>query len=147
MAEWTIDISKQKKGSGFIVLGYNKYTDVEINPHLIFVSAINAMSLGDEGISIQTNGTDDKDYDIALNTGQVYVEIEDDDDRKAIFDFILKEKKDNAKILENISKQTLVNNAILQNLLSETKAIKSLLTEPTPKKSQTASILKRAGFA
>jgi HSP90 family molecular chaperone len=144
----TIDIKHQKKGSGYILISNKEHSENVV----IFISKIHTIT----------------EFGNCLNitAGEHAISVEmPESDRKAIFEFILKEQRHN----ENISKEAIKANEknqeatnsrlqSIQELLSaQDKQITAnqilldsmlkTLTQPTPKKSQTASILKHAGFA
>ena len=145
---YTIDIKQQKKGSGYIIISN---TGIGENV-VIFISKIHTISEFGNCLYIYGGNT------------QHTVEMPESD-RKTIFEFILKEHRH----IENISKEAIKANEknqeatnsrlqSIQELLSaQDKQITAnqilldsmlkTLTQPKPKKSQTASILKRAGFA
>lgn len=138
---WVIDIKQQKKGSGYIVFSSNCHDDA----YIIFISKIHTIVITRDGLSIQAGDNYSRhSFDMS------------ESDRKAVLDFIIEEQR--MTLLANISneansrlqsiqtlisaqdKQISANQNLLESMLKE-------LTKPTPKKSQTASILKHAGFA
>lgn len=151
MPEWTIDIKQQKKGSGYIVAGYSSGHPPDDEAHIIFISKIHTIGITRHGLSIQAGDNYSKHrFDMP------------ESDRKAVLDFILEEQRNKLLISTEAikSNQTATNSRLeeIQALLSaQDKQISanqilldSMLKElikPKPKKSQTASILKHAGFA
>jgi hypothetical protein len=139
MPEWTIDIKQQKKGSGEIVYigGYPPNDEA----YIIFISKIHTIGVTRHGLSIQAGDTHStRRFDMS------------ESDRKAVLDFIIDEQRNN--IPKNISKETNSRLQSIQELLSAqdkqitaNQILLETLIKPTPKKSQTASILKHAGFA
>ena len=153
MPTWTIDIKNLKKGSGYLV--YTGGIPPHDDAYVIFISKIHTIGiLRHDGLSIQAGDTHStRHFDNMSET-----------DRQAVIKFILEEQRNN--LSENISEETIKSNQEATNSrLEEIQALLSAqdkqisanqilldsmlkeLAQPTPKKSQTASILKHAGFA